>query len=88
MSDLPAVPRAPKIVAFCTPQADVIVALDSEGQLWQRERDSSAGASPSPYTGPRYRWLRIAGPQDATDPAVEAQVEGLRRALYAAKAKS
>lgn len=73
----------PKIVAFCTPQADVLVALDSDGQLWQRDRDQRQVSGP--YGRPAYTWVKIAGPRDEHDPVIEAQVDKFREALMAAR---
>jgi hypothetical protein len=72
-----------KIIQIQTPSAGVIVALDGDGGLWQREADNNK-------FGPRgttvYRWVKIPGPDEQFDVAVEAQVEAFRAALLAAKA--
>jgi hypothetical protein len=71
-----------RITQFCTPTAGTIVALDEDGQLWQRDADNTRN-------GPRgttlYRWSRILGPHDDADPLLEAQVDQFRAALQAAK---
>lgn len=71
-----------KVKHVIAPTASTLVAITEDGELWERSRDEGRDDGRG---GAVYKWRRMPGPHDDHDPAIEAQLDQIRRTLHEAK---